>query len=125
MVNGLVDLFRQMAAADGAQACEVNGGGLDLLRADDQPSREDLAAAVSEWLDCEDDPEMVEAEAEAVEQEMDARNQRAGEHSMLDHEDEEEPAVDLDDPPPVTEEDVNAACESLVKTLELFSNLAR
>ncbi len=50
----------------------------------DQQQAEQLATAMSECLDCEDDPELMEAEAECAEQEMDLHNQQEGTDCMME-----------------------------------------
>ncbi len=73
---------------------------------------------MSKWLDCEDDAELIEAEAECAEEEM-ATNWSAQISSWWTA--SEDDKVNLDNPPPVTAEDVEAAAASLTQTLELFS----
>ncbi len=85
----------------------------------------DLVAAVSEWLDCEDDLELIEAEAEAAEEDMEACTWcQDANIKPVDSIEEEEKEDCQEQLPAVTGEDVELTCALLASELEVFSGMA-
>jgi hypothetical protein len=66
-----------------------------------QAAKAEVVAAVSVWLNCEDDPELLDAEAEAAEEEMENLALCQGADVMsINKMEEEEVEEDCQAPPP-------------------------
>ncbi len=78
VVNNLVDLFLRMMPQEDMWTCSADhdGGACNhdvfVDGAGEHASKTDLVAALSEWLDCQDNWEVIKTEAAQAEEDMEA-----------------------------------------------------